>query len=89
MSMVRCSAYHRSYGEYRRSLIRNSEGAARMPPQWPEAFPTELVFEVFKYLPQGDLANACRVSRYCIQRRNDELTSRVQPSIEYVVVVTS
>ena len=89
MSMVRCSAYHRSYGEYGRPLMRNSEGATRMPLRWPETFPTELVFEVFKYLPQGDLANACRVSRYCIQLRNGELTSRVLRSIEYVVVVTS
>jgi len=33
---------------------------------WPEEFPTELVFEIFKYFNQSDLAKACRVSKYCI-----------------------
>lgn len=32
---------------------------------WLADLPTELVLEIFKYLPQSDLASVCRVSRYC------------------------
>jgi len=36
------------------------------PVIWPVDLPTELVFEIFRYLPQADLARACRVSQYCM-----------------------
>ena len=59
---------HRASGEHGKPFVRGFEGAARMSGPWPGTFPTELVFEVFKYLPQVDLARACRVNRYCIHR---------------------
>jgi hypothetical protein len=32
---------------------------------WPDDFPVELYYHVFKYLPQADLARSCRVNTYC------------------------
>ena len=33
---------------------------------WPVDFPTELIFAIFKYLSQAELANACLVSKSCM-----------------------
>jgi hypothetical protein len=33
---------------------------------WPDDFPVELYYHVFKYLPQADLARACQVNTYCV-----------------------
>ena len=48
-------------GQYYSVLLRCATRVS-----WPVDLPTEVVFEIFKYLPQPDLARACRVSRYCI-----------------------
>lgn len=34
-------------------------------PEWPANLPTEMIFAIFKFLPQADLARACRVCRSC------------------------
>jgi hypothetical protein len=60
--------------------------APRMSVPWPEEFPTELLFEILKYLPQGDLARACRVNKYCNCPWRMSLMIRVQRCFEYVVV---
>src|SRR5437762_6636402 len=62
-----------TYGDYGRPIMRccqrttttTAAQVAKKRVLWPKEFPMELAFEVFKYLPQGDLARACRVSRYC------------------------
>jgi hypothetical protein len=43
-----------------------SFGAVQTVVPWPREFPTELVFAIFKYLSQAELATACLVSKYCI-----------------------
>jgi hypothetical protein len=68
MSVTQLSMDHTSVQTYHRPvtpLLLSLRSAARMSVPWPKEFPTELVFEVFKYLPQADLARACLVSRYC------------------------
>jgi hypothetical protein len=39
---------------------------ASMTVPWPDDFPVELYYHVFKYLPQADLARACQVNTYCV-----------------------
>lgn len=52
-------------------------GEQRTVVPWPADFPTELVFDIFKYLSQAELAKACLVSKYCMFRFVDEANGRV------------
>jgi hypothetical protein len=55
----------RRYCRQSRYLLSDQKPLPRMVVPWPVDFPTELVFEVFKYLRQSDLASACLVNKFC------------------------
>jgi len=81
MSVTQLSMDHTSVQAYSRPvtpLLLCLRGTTRMSVPWPKEFPTELVFEVFKYLPQADLARACLVSRYCNIQEKAGSNNRVQ-----------
>lgn len=44
-------------GRHRMSSLKEH----RMVIPWPEDFPTELVFAIFKYLSQAELKDACLI----------------------------
>src|ERR1700738_288952 len=56
----------RSMRRYYLEQLSCSRHSAGCVVPWPADLPTELVFEVFKYLSQSDLARACRVNQFCI-----------------------
>jgi hypothetical protein len=60
MQILSCFMYDRND----RCSVSLGEPGVVVP--WPVDFPTELVFAIFKYLSQAELANACLVSKYCM-----------------------
>ena len=55
-----------NYVNNRHSLYRQKQDARISQGGWSASLPTELVFAIFKYLPQADLATACLVCRACM-----------------------
>lgn len=89
MSVTQLSMDHTSLQAYNcpvTPLLLCLRGTTTMSVRWPNEFPTELVFEVFKYLPQADLARACLVSRYCCFLAHKGTNGRVQRCFGFIAM---